>query len=542
MTSSETSTKKTARLRELIRSPRLEFLMEAHDGLSAAIAEEAGFDALWAGGFAISASMGLPDDNEASFAEVLQTVEYMADKTRVPILMDGDTGYGDYNNVRRMVRKLEQRGVAGVCIEDKVFPKRNSFVPRARHQLAEVEEFCGKVKAAKDVQRDPDFVVVARVEAFIAGWGLDEALLRAHAYADAGADAVLIHSAKRTAEDVLAFKAAWGDRLPVVVVPTMYHSTPTEVLEGAGFSLCIWANHLVRAATEAMQRVARRIKADGHLRAVEPTVAPMAELFRLQGEPARAELEPRYLPSARAARVVLLAAERGRELGDLTREAPKAMVPVGARPLLAHVLSAYRAAGLFDAVVVRGYRKEALALDGPQYVDNDEHETRSDAWSLWQARASLEGPCVLSFGDVLYRGSVLALALGCRDDLVVCVDTQWEDPAARRPHRTFAICSEPHSRGAYHHRVALKALVAAADPGAVHGEWMGLLRTSARGSELLRQALARRMEQGMLRHATIPDLLNELVAGGHEVRVLYTTGHWLDVDTVEDLAAAGAFL
>ena len=90
--------------------------------------------------------------------------------------------------------------------------------------------------------------------------------------------------------------------------------------------------------------------------------------------------------------------------------------------------------------------------------------------------------------------------------------------------------------------MALKALVAAGDPGAVHGEWMGLLRTSARGSELLRQALARRMEQGTLRHATIPDLLNELVAGGHEVRVLYTTGHWLDVDTVEDLAAAGAFL
>lgn len=541
MTSSETSTRKTARLRELIRSPRLELLMEAHDGLSAVIAEEAGFQALWAGGFAIAASMGLPDDNEASFAEVLQVVEYMADKTRVPILMDGDTGYGDYNNVRRMVRKLEQRGIAGVCIEDKVFPKRNSFVPRARHQLAEVEEFCGKVRAAKDVQRDPDFVVVARVEAFIAGWGLDEALLRAHAYAGAGADAILIHSAKTSAEEVLAFKAAWGDRLPVVVVPTMYHSTPTEVLEGAGFSLCIWANHLVRAATSAMQRVARQVHADRHLRAVEPAIAPMAELFRIQGEPARAEVEPRYLPAARAARVVLLATERGRELGDLTKDAPKAMVPVGTRPLLAHVLSAYRAAGLSDAVVVRGYRKEALALEGPQYADNDEHETTSDAWSLWQARASLEGSCVLSFGDVLFRGGVLALALGCRDDLVVCVDTHWEDPAARRPHRTFAICSEPHSRGAYHHRVALKALVAAADPGAVHGEWMGLLRTSARGSELLRQALARRMEEGTLRQATLPDVLNSLVAEGHEVRVLYTTGHWLDVDTAEDVAAAGAF-
>ena len=269
--------------------------MEAHSGLSAFIAEDAGFKAVWASGFSISASLGLPDNNEASFSEVLQVVEYMADRTSVPILMDGDTGFGDYNNVRRLVRKVEQRGVAG-CIEDKTFPKRNSFVRGACQPLASIEEFCGKIKAAKDAHHDGDFVLVARIEAFIAGWGLHEALKRADAYAEAGADAILIHSAKRTAEEVLAFKTAWGDRLPIVVVPTMYHTTPAAVLDAAGFSVCIWANQLMRASVAAMQGVARKVHASGGLVCVESDLAPLDEVFRIQGEPERRELELEYLP------------------------------------------------------------------------------------------------------------------------------------------------------------------------------------------------------------------------------------------------------
>jgi phosphoenolpyruvate phosphomutase len=536
--SNEQTMKRTRRLRELIGSPRLEFLMEAHNGLSAVIAQEAGFEGLWASGFSMTASLGLPDNNEASFAEVLQIVEYMADKTHVPILMDGDTGYGDYNNLRRMVRKLEQRGVAGVCIEDKVFPKRNSFIRGTRQPLAAIDEFCGKIKAGKDVQRDPDFVIVARVEAFIAGWGLEEALLRAHAYADAGADAILIHSAKHSADDVLAFKAAWDNRLPVVVVPTKYYATPTHVLADAGFSLCIWANHMVRAAALAMQRVARQIKADGNLHAVEASVAPIAEIFRIQGEPALAEAEPRYLPALQSPRVILLAAERGQELGRLTRDTPKAMVQVGVRPLLAHVLSVYRAVGLSDVIVVRGYRKERVTLDGPCYVDNDEHDTSSEAWSLWQARASLQGPCVISYGDVLFRKNVPVLALDCKEDLVICADTQWRP----QPAAALVVCSESHGRGTYHHRVLLKEMLTSTESRTVHGEWMGILRTSARGSALLCALLERWHEQGTLRHASMPEVLTALVAEGHEVRVLYTTGNWMDVETPDDVIAASQFV
>src|ERR671936_2117274 len=120
--------RKTTQLRTMLSSPTLEFLIEAHNGLSARIVEEAGFKGIWGSGLSISASLGVRDSNEASWTQVLEVIEFMSDATRIPILLDGDTGFGNFNSVRRLVRKLEQRGVAGVCIEDKLFPKTNSFL------------------------------------------------------------------------------------------------------------------------------------------------------------------------------------------------------------------------------------------------------------------------------------------------------------------------------------------------------------------------------------------------------------------------------
>ena len=124
--------KKTKKLKKLLTSPKLEFLMEAHNGLSAKIVEEAGFKGIWASGLSMSASLGVRDNNEASWTQVLEIVEFMSDATTIPILIDGDTGYGNFNNMRRLVKKLEQRNIAGVCIEDKLFPKTNSFIAGER--------------------------------------------------------------------------------------------------------------------------------------------------------------------------------------------------------------------------------------------------------------------------------------------------------------------------------------------------------------------------------------------------------------------------
>src|SRR5258705_138621 len=184
-----------------------------------------------------------------------------AEAAATPVLLDGDTGYGNFNNMRRLVRKLEQVGVAGVVIEDKLFPKTNSFLRSELQSLADIAEFCGKIKAGKDSQQDADFVLVARVEALIAGWGLPEALKRAEAYHAAGADAILIHSRQSSPAEIFAFLAEWGNRSPVVLVPTTYWRTSTEDFRARRGSMVIWANHLLRAPISAMQERARRPRA-----------------------------------------------------------------------------------------------------------------------------------------------------------------------------------------------------------------------------------------------------------------------------------------
>ena len=201
---------KSKKLREIIFSDKLEFIMEAHNGISAKIVEETGFKAIWASGLCLSASLGLRDNNEASWSQVVDVLEYMSNAVDIPILVDGDQGFGNFNNARIFCKNLEKRGIAGVVFEDKLFPKTNSFIEVSGGQkLANIDEFSGKIRACKDNQVNPYFVVVARLEAFIAGYDVEEALKRAYAYHKAGADAILVHSKIKTSKDVDDFMARW---------------------------------------------------------------------------------------------------------------------------------------------------------------------------------------------------------------------------------------------------------------------------------------------------------------------------------------------
>jgi len=334
---------RSAKLRQMLLSDQLEFLMEAHSGLSARIVREAGFSGIWASGLSISAQLGVRDNNEASWTQVVDVLEFMADASDLPILLDGDTGYGNFNNMRRLVRKLEQRGIAGVCIEDKQFPKTNSFLNGERQPLAEMDEFAGKIKAGKDTQTDSNFSIVARVEALIAGWGMDEALRRAEAYRQAGADAILIHSKLSRPDEILQFAREWAGRGPLVIVPTKYYSTPTDVFRQAGISTVIWANHLVRSSTSAMQSVAKEIYENQTLVNVEDRIVSVNEIFRLQDADEYTAAESLYLSAAGTSRAALvLAASRGKGLEAITADRPKVMLPIAGKPLLRWLIDGFK--------------------------------------------------------------------------------------------------------------------------------------------------------------------------------------------------------
>lgn len=267
-------------LRDLLLASDLTVMMEAHSGLSARIAEEQGFSALWASGLSISSALGLRDYNEISYTHLIQIVEQMASATSLPVLVDGDTGYGNANNFRLLVKGLERAGAAGVVVEDKVFPKVNSFI-NAPQNLCGMREMEEKIAAGLTARRDKDFVVIARTEALIAGKDVEEALERAHCYVDAGVDAIFVHSKRNSGDQIVDFLLKWDNRSPVVIAPTTYTSANPKELENLGVKIYICANHNLRASVSAMRTICQEIKQAGSLDGVGTWLTPLSDLFKL---------------------------------------------------------------------------------------------------------------------------------------------------------------------------------------------------------------------------------------------------------------------
>ena len=264
-------------LKEIIQSEKLSLMMEAHNGMSALVAEQAGFNSIWASGFSIASSLGLRDCNEASWSQVLDIVEYMGDASSLPILLDGDSGFGNSNNVKHIVKKASLLGVQGIALEDKPYPKLNSF-HEGLQLLVPVEEHCARIQAAKNGAVNDDFVVVARTEALITGNGMDEAISRSELYHQSGADAIFIHSKSNTPDEIMEFGRRWDKRCPLIVAPTTYPQVDFKDLEQLGISVVICANHLMRAAMGAMKKTASDIfKAQS----VNVNLPPVSEVFDL---------------------------------------------------------------------------------------------------------------------------------------------------------------------------------------------------------------------------------------------------------------------
>jgi len=331
----------------------------------------------------------------------------------------------------------------------------------------------------------------------------------------------------------------------VVIVPTKYYATPTDVFREAGFSIAIWANHLLRAAIPAMQQCAATLAREQTLQSVEDQVAPVKEIFRLQGASELQEAEDRYLPrQGKESRVIVLAASRGVALGELTADRPKAMVEIRGQPLLSHIVAAYNAAGIKRITVVRGYLPEAIDLPGLSYVDNADYEDTGELISLARALDADDSDArdlYVSYGDVIFKRYIIDTLAEPVDDFVIVVDADWRESVNRSRAADYVACSEAHSRHAFYHDVYLTRCAEDISEAECHGEWMGFLKVSASALPRLRAVVREMAGAPANRRAKLHHLLTELVARGEKVRVVYTTGHWLDVDSLADVLAAGRF-
>ncbi|HEX3861192.1 MAG TPA: phosphonopyruvate hydrolase [Stellaceae bacterium] len=283
-------------LKDKIASGGLAALMSAHNPLSARLAEEAGFDGIWASGFELSAAYGVPDASLLSLTQHLDMTRAIIEQVGLPMVADIDTGYGNAINVGHVVGGYARAGSAAIVIEDKTFPKDTSLLAGGRQELVRIAEFQGKIEAAKAAGAAHDLLVIARTEALIADLGIEEALKRGAAYAEAGADLLLVHSKRKTPDEIVAFTERWPGTIPLTIVPTAYPDLTEAKIRALGkIAIVIYANHAVRAAVTAMREVFAAIRRDGGIHQVDKRIVSVEEIFDLQRVPAMKAAEKKYL-------------------------------------------------------------------------------------------------------------------------------------------------------------------------------------------------------------------------------------------------------
>jgi phosphoenolpyruvate phosphomutase len=540
-------------LARLFAAPSPIVLAGAHDGLTARLVAEAGFDGVWASGFEISAAHGVPDASLLTMTDTLEAARQMSEAVNIPVIADGDTGFGNAINAIRAVRAFERAGVAGLCIEDNVFPKRCSFYPGVKRLLADTDEQVLKIRAAVYARTD-QFSIVARTEALIAGWGLEEALRRGRAYADAGADAVLIHSNQSSVDEVARFAEEWDRLTPLVCVPTTYSAATVEELSRLGFKMIIFANHALRASIRAAQDALRLLRETGRASSVDDRIVPLGEVYRLVNLGQLKADERSYLPpDSESVKAVILAAGFDERLMPLVSDKPKAMLEVKGKPILERQIDALQQCGVRQIAVVRGYKKEQVTLPNVRYYDNDAFEQSGELESLLRAGAELTGAVVVMYGDILFDRNILERLLQSAEDITIVCDRSWPDTRGGREADGYDLVVEsPTPRR--HHRfladaqlVRVNAIGTRIDPGSATAEFIGMAKLSPRGCQILGEVYRELRDRGeslpvhespSLRTAKLPDLLHEVIRRGHAVASAGIYQGWLEVDTFDDYRRA----
>lgn len=533
------------RLRQRMAQPQPLLVGGAHTGLTAKLVQEAGFDAVWASGFEISASHGVPDANILTMADNLHAAAWMVQAVDIPVIADCDNGYGNAINVIHMVRGYEHEGIAAVCIEDNIFPKRCSFYAGVKRELAPIEEHAGKVKAVLDTRKSDDFQVIARTEALIAGWGMEEALRRGRAYADAGADMVLVHSKSPEPTEVLEFARLWDRDTPLVCVPTIYKDTTAGTLAEVGYRVVIYANHGLRSGIRAIREAFANIVKEQRASAADDYVVPLQDVYDLIGVPKMKDDEKAYLPSGGTpVGAVILAAGASPELGDLTAEQPKAMLDIKGKPVIARQIEALNEVGIKDIAAVVGYKKEAVDLPNLRTYAAD--ESAGELASLMKAAAELKGPTLVLYGDILFDREVVERLLKAEGDVVLVVD---RDAATGRPNRDLVQTRGGVDEGdRFLHGTRSDTLGRIGrDIEDANGEWIGMLMLSEKGVEGFRSVYEELVAQGTdrplhqaerLESAALTDILQALVDRGLTVHCIDTFKGWMEIDTFEDYRRA----
>ena len=561
------------KLKALLSEREIVRVLEAHNGLSGIIANNAciegqsnqvpvqrEFDAIWESSLTDSASKGHPDIEVVSFDSRLQSINEILAVTHKPMIVDGDTG-GDANNFEYMVTKLERAGVSAVIIEDKVFPKRNSLEPGVQQMLQEPEIFSQKIQRGKSAQISTDFMIIARLESLIAGKSVDDALFRAQIYLEAGADGVMIHSKEKDPAQIMEFAKHYQKmtqkincKKPMVCVPTTYNTLTEDELRAAGFSIVIYANHLLRSANKAMEETARTILLNQRSFEVDPICSSVREIFQTVGflevkEKDKLDGNNKNIP------IIIPAAGEDPSLSSILNGKPKSMFEIAGKTLLDWQISALNSNNLTNITVITGYKSREMKAEGITFQENKNYKRGSELHSLMEARKKMTSGFIMLYSDILFEENIMSKILACQEDIVLVVDNtmQYHAPEANKI-QDFVISKNKHLPTRRKISFACENIISKIgsklNPETATHEFIGLAKFTKTGAEQLLQTYedcvknyhGKLQEADNINQFKFTDLIQEMIDRGYVANFLEIHKGWLEIHSTEDIELANHFL
>lgn len=553
---------KAKKLRELFANKSLIRLVGAHNGLTAKLVELNGFDGVWASSLEVSASHAVPDANILTMTEYLNAAISMNNAVSIPVVVDVDQGYGNSINVMHAVKKFEAAGIAGIMMEDKLFPKQNSLLADGRQELASIPEFVGKVMAAKNAQVSKDFMVMARVEALIAGWGQEEAMKRAKAYVEAGADAIMIHSKKSEPDEVVEFVKNWKENVPLVVVPTNYYTfDEDEIKKYPKIKMVIYANHCIRSVVGAINETLKEIRETGGIKTVSPKLIPVKHLFDLQGTTEMKEAEKRFLFKDMV-NVIIPASGVSKEesLKSILSDTPLTLLDINGKSILQRTKEILASLGVTDVTVIGGPNSDKLNIEGIKLVRNEDYDKTHILHSIMKAKDSLKGKTLLVYSDILFEKGVIEKLLKSDKDITLVIDGSVKESKERaeKLKERDVVLVKAEKDPVMGERVVrqerenkILEIGKKINVSNANFEYIGMALFSAKGIEDLKRVYEKEKaayeggtygEASSFDMANLHDLLMKMISDGYNVHGLEIHKGWMEVHTFDDYKRASRML
>ncbi|MGE5328272.1 MAG: phosphoenolpyruvate mutase, partial [Deltaproteobacteria bacterium] len=428
------------KLKEVLESNGFARIIEAHNGISGIIANDAKitiddgtireFDGMWESSLTDSASKGFPDVELVGFDSRLNTIQDILFVTDKPMIVDGDTG-GEATQFEYMCSKLERLGVSAVIIEDKVFPKRNSLEAGANQDLEDPDIFATKIRRGKSVLISDSFMVIARLESLIANKGINDAVNRAAKYLEAGADGIMIHSKQSTPDEVFEFARQYdelcnriGFRKPLICVPTTYNYITEEEFREKGFNIVIHANHMLRAAYQAMEKVSLSILENSRTLEASPFCATVQEIFDAVGFLDVKNKDHKYSKTKIKA-IIPAAGKPSEQFIKEFGEIPPCLIELKGKSIIQRQVETLNNVGISNINVVVGYNSHLITYPNCNKIENEQYSDKYILHSLFKADAEMKDGFVLVYSDILFNESLLRELLHKKGDIVLVVDNSY---------------------------------------------------------------------------------------------------------------------